>query len=130
MLYSVGFWLQGKYSVPAFDLLAALWVYYLTATAIVAVICLFKREDVKPGNIRDMGLVLGTATLADGGYAALVAGQATGSVAIVTALSAASTAITVVLAFVFLKSKPGMREWLGVVGVVSGISLVHLSGAG
>ncbi|MCR6659676.1 MAG: DMT family transporter [Asticcacaulis sp.] len=128
LLYGVGFWLQGKYSIPVFGPLAALWVYYLSATAIVAVICLLRRENVRPGNLKNISLILGTAILAGGGYAALVAGQTTGSIAVVTALSAASTAITVVLAFLFLKAKPGMGGWLGVAGVAIGIALVHLSG--
>ena len=129
LLYGVGFWLQGKYSIPVFGPLPVLWVYYLTATALVALVCLITRQDVKPGNVKQMALILGTATLAGGGYAALVAGQATGSIAVATALSAASTAITVILAFLFLKTKPGMRGWLGVAGVTFGIALVHLSGS-
>jgi drug/metabolite transporter (DMT)-like permease len=127
ILYGLGFWLQGKYSVPTFGPLPALWVYYLSATAITALICLVARKDMKPAGPLELTQMLGTAVLAGGGYAALVAGQATGSIAIVTALSAASTAVTVILAFVFLKNKPGVRGWIGVVGVVAGIVLVHLT---
>ena len=130
LFYGVGFWLQGKYSIPAFGPLPALWVYYLTATAVIAGICIFRRQDVRPGGLKSIALILGTASLAGGGYAALVAGQSAGSVAIATALSAASTAITVILAFVFLKNRPGVRGWLGVAGVAIGIGLVHLSGGG
>lgn len=130
LFYGVGFWLQGKYSIPAFGPLPALWVYYLTATAVIAGICIFRRQDVRTGGLKSIALILGTASLAGGGYAALVAGQSAGSVAIATALSAASTAITVILAFVFLKNRPGVRGWLGVAGVAIGIGLVHLSGGG
>ena len=130
LFYGVGFWMQGKYSIPTFGALPALWVYYLSATAVIAGICIFTRQHVRPGSPKNIALILGTASLAGGGYAALVAGQSTGSVAIATALSAASTAITVVLAFTFLKTRPGVRGWLGVAGVAIGIGLVHLSAGG
>ncbi len=129
LLYGLGFWIQGRFSVPAFGPLPALWVYYLSATAVVAAICMVKRQSVKPADFKSLTQILGTAALAGGGYAALVAGQSGGNIAIVTALSAASTAVTVVLAFIFLKSKPGWQGWLGVAGVVSGVALVHLFGA-
>jgi drug/metabolite transporter (DMT)-like permease len=129
MLYGIGFWLQGKYSIPTFGPLPALWVYYLSATAIVALICLVKRAPIKPAGLKEMAQIIGTATLAGGGYAALVAGQTGGDIAVVTALSAASTAVTVVLAFAFLKNKPGWQGWLGVAGVVVGVALVHLCGS-
>lgn len=127
LLYGVGFWLQGKYSIPIFGPLPALWIYYLFATAIVAVVCLLRKQNVAPGSLKDVGLILGTAILAGGGYAALVVGQMSGKIAVVTALSSVSTAITVLLAFVFLKDQPGTRGWLGVLGVVAGIAVVHLA---
>ena len=125
--YGVGFWMQGKYVIPAFGPIVALWIYYVTASAATALVSLVRKVDLRLASVKDGALVLGTAMLAGGGYAALAAGQTTGKIAIVTALSAASTAITVILAFLFLKEKPGIKGWIGVAGVAFGVALLHLA---
>lgn len=127
LLYGLGFWLQGKYTLPRFGPVFSLWTYYLTATLITGALCLLQKHTLRLEARKDMVLVLGSAALAGSGYAALLAGQTTGAVAVVTALSAASTAVTVLLAFVFLKDKPRVNGWLGVGLVVSGIALLHLA---
>ena len=127
LLYGIGFWLQGKYSLPTFGPLVTLWIYYIAATLAVAFICLGRRRSIVLHGIKNIGLVLSTALLAGSGYAALAIGQSAGEIAIPTALSSASTAITVILAFAFLKEKPGLRGWLGICGVVSGVAILHLT---
>lgn len=127
LLYGIGFWLQGKYSLPTFGPLVTLWIYYVSATLIVALVCVMRRKSIVLHGVKNVGLVLGTALLAGSGYAALAIGQSAGEIAIPTALSSASTAITVMLAFAFLKEKPGIRGWLGICGVVSGVVILHLT---
>ncbi len=127
LLYGIGFWLQGKYSLPTFGPLVTLWIYYMTATLAVAFVCLVHSKSIVLHGIKNIGLVLGTALLAGSGYAALAIGQSAGEIAIPTALSSASTAITIMLAFAFLKEKPGLRGWLGICGVVAGVAILHLT---
>lgn len=127
LLYGLGFWLQGKYVVPVFGAMSTLWIYYLMAVAMTAIISRLKRQDVKLDSARDIALVLGSAFLAAGGYAALAAGQTTGKIAIVTALSAASPAVTAILAFTILREKPALTGWLGIAAVTLGVAILHLA---
>ena len=127
LLYGGGFWLQGKFVEPRFGPLLAIWLYYVTAAIVVGGVCLARRCPVKLNSGKDWGLVLATGLLAAGGYAALATGQRSGAVAVVTALSAVSTAVTVILAFVFLKDKPTWKGWLGVGLVIAGVAILDLT---
>jgi drug/metabolite transporter (DMT)-like permease len=126
ILYGAGFWAQGRYSVPAFGNLVPIWSYYflgsLTLLAITALMC----ADVRLPAPKEVPAILGTAILAVAGYGTLVLGQASGHVAVVTALSAAASAITVVLARVLLKQPVASHGWIGLCAVVCGLAVLHL----
>ncbi len=127
LLYGTAYWIQGRYAVPVFGALDAIWIYYVFATIVVAVFALVRRQDVRLTGTRDTLLIAATAVLAAGGYLALAFGQASGSVAVATALSAAASAITVLLARVFIREKVAIAGWIGVACVVAGVATLHLS---
>ena len=130
LLYGTAYWIQGKYAVPVFGALDAIWIYYVFATLVVALVALVRRHDVRLKDTRDTVLIAVTALLAAAGYLALAFGQASGSVAIATAMSAAASAITVMLARVFIREKVAVTGWVGVACVVAGVATLHLSVGG
>lgn len=130
LLYGTAYWIQGKYAVPVFGALDAIWIYYVFATLVVALVALVRRHDVRLKDTRDTVLIAVTALLAAAGYLALAFGQASGSVAIATAMSAAASAITVMLAGVFIREKVAVTGWVGVACVVAGVATLHLSVGG
>lgn len=127
LFFGVAYWVQGKYSVPVFGALGTIWIHYLFATAVVAVLALARRQSIRMTSLKDTGLVLATALLACGGYLALAFGQAAGSIAVATALSAGASAITVMLAWIFTREKVSMAGWIGVACVVAGVATLHLT---
>jgi drug/metabolite transporter (DMT)-like permease len=127
LFFGIAYWVQGKYSVPVFGALGTIWIHYLFATVVVAVLALVRRQSIRMTSLKDTGLVLATALLACGGYLALAFGQAAGSIAIATALSAGASAITVVLAWIFTREKVSLAGWIGVACVVAGVATLHLS---
>jgi len=127
LLYGTAYWIQGKYAVPVFGALDAIWIYYLFATLVVALVAATRRHDVRLAGTRDTVLIAITAVLAAAGYLALAFGQASGSVAVATALSAAASAITVLLARVFIREQVAVTGWIGVACVVAGVATLHLS---
>jgi drug/metabolite transporter (DMT)-like permease len=127
VLYGTAYWIQGKYAVPVFGALDAIWIYYLFATLVVALVARARRHDVRLAGTRDTVLIAITAVLAAAGYLALAFGQASGSVAVATALSAAASAITVLLARVFIREQVAVTGWIGVACVVAGVATLHLS---
>lgn len=130
LLYGTAYWIQGKYAVPVFGALDAIWVYYVFATLVVALVALVRRHDVRLKGTRDTALIAVTAVLAAAGYIALAFGQASGSIAVATAMSAAASAITVLLARVFIREKVALAGWIGVACVVAGVATLHLSVGG
>jgi len=127
LLYGTAYWIQGKYAVPVFGALDAIWIYYLFATLVVALVAGARRHDVRLAGRRDTVLIAITAILAAAGYLALAFGQASGSVAVATALSAAASAITVLLARLFIREQVAITGWIGVACVVAGVAILHLS---
>ncbi len=126
--YGIGFWLQGHYAIPAFGAFPVIWAYYSGGFVILLVVARIRRQPLMLARRRDIGLITMSALLAAGGYLALAFGQATGEVAVTTALSAAANAITVILAFVFVREKVTPAGWIGVACVVAGIAILHLAG--
>lgn len=127
LLYGAAYWLQGKFSVPVFGALGAIWIYYVFATLVTAAIALWRRQPVRMDGPKDAALVFATALLAAGGYLALAFGQSGGSIAVATALSAGASAITVLLAWIFIREKVSLAGWAGVACVVAGVATLHLS---
>jgi len=127
ILYGFGFWLQGRYAVPETGALFALWSYYALGFVSVLAATLLSGHRLHPPSGRNAAFVFGTALCAFGGYLALVLGQASGEVAVVTALSASASAVTVLLARVFLGERTAWTGGLGLVAVVAGLVLLHLS---
>ncbi len=127
LFYGIAYWLQGKYSVPVFGAVGTIWIHYVFATLVVALLAVWRRQSVRIGGLKDTALVFASALLACGGYLALAFGQAGGSIAVATALSATASAITVVLAWLFTREKVSLAGWIGVACVVAGVATLHLS---
>ncbi|ESQ79370.1 DMT family transporter [Asticcacaulis sp. YBE204] len=128
VFYGLGYWLQGKFVLPAFGPVPTIWLYYLNSAAVFGLTAMLRRTPVLHfGGAKDVALLLITASLSGGGFAAMMVAQADGEIAIATALSSAATAITVVLAFLFMKDKPDWKGWLGVAAVVAGIAILQLA---
>jgi drug/metabolite transporter (DMT)-like permease len=128
LCYGVSYWLQGKYLLPAFGPVPTLWACYVVAVlAIGAYSLMWKRPINEVKGLKGAGLIGLSASLGGGGLAALNLAQADGDIAIATALSSASTLVTVVFAVIALKEKPGVWGWAGITAVIAGIALLNLS---
>jgi len=102
VLYGFGFWLQGRHAVPETGAFFALWSYYALGFVSLLAATLLSGHRLHPPSGRKAAFVFGTALCAFRGYLALVLGQASGEVAVVTVLSASASGVTVLLSRVFL----------------------------
>ncbi len=123
--FGAGFWLQGRYATPAFGVLFPVWSYYCTGAFTAALLGLALRRDIRPPSVPDLKLVASVSAMGTSGYLALTAGFATGQVAVVTVLSTTASAVTVLLAALWLKEPVTRLQWLGVLLVVLGLALIH-----
>jgi drug/metabolite transporter (DMT)-like permease len=127
VLYGCGFWVQGRFSVPALGLLIPIWSYYALGSLTVLLVAVVTRRNVRPPTLLEAPAMCATAMLAVAGYGALVRGQATGQVAIVTALSSVASAVTVLLARVFLRQPVALHGWLGLGAVIVGLAILRIN---
>lgn len=128
LLFGLGYWAQGTFVLPTFGAVSTVFLYYLGAALVFGLSALILRANLRTfDNAKEMGLMLATAGLSGGGFAATLLAQTDGDVAIATAVSSASTAITVILALIFLKDRPSRTGWAGVVAVVGGVMLLQLA---
>lgn len=126
VLYGFGFWLQGRHAVAELGALFALWSYYALGVVSMLALAVLGGYRLRPPSRRTAPAVFGTALCAFGGYLALVLGQSSGQVAVVTALSASASAVTVLLARAFLGERIAAIGGLGLTAVICGLVLLHL----
>lgn len=125
VLYGGAFWVQGWFCVPVFGSYLPVWSYYLVGSFALATFAVVTGTDRRLPCRGEMIPLLGTTLLAVGGYGTLAAGQATGEIAIVTALSSVASAVTVLLARAVLKQSVTPRGWLALGAVVTGLVILH-----
>lgn len=125
--YGVLFWILGFHVAPQLGGIVPVWLVRLTTISLLALLAVpFKQSLVPPRGsiwwyITGVGildtLAFVTATLALGN------GQ---EVAIVSVLVSLFSAVTVVLAWIFLHDRLHWNQWLGIVVIFIGIVLVNL----
>ncbi|MBA3823617.1 MAG: EamA family transporter [Ktedonobacterales bacterium] len=129
LLFGVTFWLFGWRVTPLLGGIAPVWVVRLTAASLMGVVVLAggdarPRAAVLPTWL--WGALAGVALLDTLGYVANVAGLATGDVAAVNVLSSLFSAVTVLLAGIFLREQLLVRQWVGIGVILLGVVLVSL----
>lgn len=127
VLYGCGFWMQGRFAVPSLGALIPIWSYYTLGSITLLTVAVVGRKNMRPPTRHEAPALYATAILAVAGYGALLRGQATGQVAVVTALSSAASAVTVLLARVFLKQAVTVHGWVGLAAVVMGLAILRLN---
>ncbi|WP_186160039.1 DMT family transporter [Burkholderia gladioli] len=125
LMFGLGFWLQGAFAVQRLGVASALWVYYLTAVAILSLLLARRRAfSAPPASL--VALLLSISLL---GFLSLALGAATGQVAIVTVLSSLASAVTVLLGFVIRHERPSAAQWLGIAAILAGVVLLKVTPA-
>ncbi len=129
LLFGVTFWLFGWRVTPALGGIAPVWVVRLTTASVLGIVVLAggdRRARTEPSPVWLWSALMGIALLDTMGYVANVAGLAQGDVAAVNVLSSLFSAVTVLLAGVFLRERLLRRQWVGLVTILVGVALVSL----
>jgi drug/metabolite transporter (DMT)-like permease len=123
LAFGAGFWLQGRFAVPALGAVVPVWTLYAAESLLVAILALSVG-----GNLalpQRLGALLAASGLGLGGFIALTLGLATGRLAVVVALSSVTSAITVLLGRVLDGARLAVHQWLAVAAVVAGLVLLR-----
>jgi drug/metabolite transporter (DMT)-like permease len=125
-MYGLNFWLIGFHIMPALSGTFSVWSTRALSVAILPIICLATKQSlaIPRGNVWWTLIAIGLFdTVA---YLASNLGLATGHVSLVTVLGSLFGAVTVFLAYAFLKERLEKTQWLGIVLIFAAIVLVSV----
>jgi len=124
--FGVLFWFLGFHVVPAVGSAVSVWVMRLTALVALSLAAAPARQTLKLPRGKVWWLLLAVGILDTAAFVANNAGLSTGQVSVVSVLASLYGAITVLLAWIFLRERLERSQWLGVVLIFIGIVLVSL----
>lgn len=127
LLYGCSFWLQGKYALPELGATAMLWLGYTAGLASLTGMLLKGSLQLSLPPLKYCSSLLGASFLNLGGFSTFALGATYGSVAIVTVISTLSGGVAAILGFLFLKERLKPVQVVGVIGVLAGAAVLHLS---
>jgi drug/metabolite transporter (DMT)-like permease len=127
LLFGVGFFVQGRYALPALGTTATLLVGYAFGVTSLALVLTFSRGETwraPPASAWPLLLAQSTASLAALGSFAI--GASTGAIAVVTVLSTLSGGVTALLGLTLRAERLTALQWTGVAAVIAGAVVLRL----
>jgi drug/metabolite transporter (DMT)-like permease len=124
--FGVLFWFLGFYVVPAVGPAISVWMIRLTCFSVLAVAAVPARQSLKLPTGSVWWLLAAVGFLDTAAFVANNAGLQTGQVSVVSVLASLYGAVTVLLAWIFLREKLERSQWFGIVLIFAGIVLVSI----
>jgi drug/metabolite transporter (DMT)-like permease len=124
--FGVLFWFLGFYVVPAVGPTISVWVIRLTSFSVLALAAIPTRQSLKLPIGSVWWLLAAVGFLDTAAFVANNAGLHTGQVSVVSVLASLYGAVTVLLAWIFLREKLERSQWFGIVLIFAGIVLVSI----
>jgi drug/metabolite transporter (DMT)-like permease len=124
--FGVLFWFLGFYVVPAVGPTISVWVIRLTSFSVLALAAIPAGQGLKLPSGSVWWLLAAVGFLDTAAFVANNAGLHTGQVSVVSVLASLYGAVTVLLAWIFLREKLERSQWLGIVLIFAGIVLVSI----
>jgi drug/metabolite transporter (DMT)-like permease len=124
--FGVLFWFLGFYVVPAVGPTISVWVIRLTSFSVLALAAIPTRQSLRLPSGSVWWLLAAVGFLDTAAFVANNAGLHTGQVSVVSVLASLYGAVTVILAWIFLREKLERSQWLGIILIFAGIVLVSI----
>jgi drug/metabolite transporter (DMT)-like permease len=122
--FGVMFWLLGFRVMPVLGGYASVWVIRLTTFCVLALAAAPARQSVSLPHGAVWWFLAGVGLLDTSAFLANNLGLKTGHVAVVTVLASLFGAVTVLLAWIFLREKLQRSQWLGIFLIFVGVVLI------
>ena len=120
------FWFLGFYVIPAVGPTISVWVIRLTSFSVLALLAVPARQSLQLPSGSVWWMLAAVGFLDTAAFIANNAGLRTGQVSVVSVLASLYGAITVLLAWIFLRERLERSQWLGIVLIFIGIVLVSI----
>jgi drug/metabolite transporter (DMT)-like permease len=124
--FGVLFWLLGFHVMPVLGGYASVWVIRLVTFSTLGLVAAPARQRLRPPRGDVWWLLVGIGILDTSAFVASNLGLKTGHVAVVTVIASLFSAVTVFLAWVFLRERLQRSQWLGIFLIFVGIILASL----
>ena len=122
--FGVMFWLLGFRVTPVMGGVAPIWIFRVVALLTLAAASRPARQPLRLPDARAWWLLAGTGGLDTSAFVLTCVGMTTEQVSVVTVLCSLFGAVTVGLAWVFLREPLHWTQWLGIFLIFVGIVLV------
>jgi drug/metabolite transporter (DMT)-like permease len=122
--YGIDFWLLGIYITPVFGGIMPVWIIRLTTICMLAVFVKPARQNLRLPPRKALWLVLIIGLLDTMAFLSVAIGFTTDLVSVVSVLASLFSAVTVLLAWIFLREKLQWSQWLGISIIFLGVLLV------
>ena len=120
------FWLLGFFVTPALGQVVPIWLFRLTALFLLTPLALLRPKSLGWLSRSNLALVSCVGLLDTAAFVASAFGFAGGHVAIVSVLASLYSAVTVLLAAIFLRERLHAIQWLGITLLLAGVIVTHL----
>ena len=124
--YGIDFWLLGIYIAPVFGGIMPVWVIRSTTICTLALFAMPARQSLRWPPGRAWWLIIAIGLLDTMAFLSTIIGYTTDQVSVVSVLASLFSAVTVVLAWIFLREKLQWSQWLGIAIIFLGVSFVKL----
>jgi drug/metabolite transporter (DMT)-like permease len=124
--FGVLFWFLGFYVVSAVGPTISVWVIRLTSFSVLAIAAIPARQSLNLPRGSVWWLLAAVGFLDTAAFVANNAGLHTGQVSVVSVLASLYGAVTVILAWIFLREKLERSQWFGIILIFAGIVLVSI----
>jgi drug/metabolite transporter (DMT)-like permease len=124
--YGIDFWLLGIYITPVFGGIMPVWIIRLTTICTLALFAMPAGQSLRRPSRRAWWLIVPIGILDTMAFLSVAIGYTTDQVSVVSVLASLFSAVTVLLAWIFLREKLQWSQWLGIVIIFLGVSLVKL----
>lgn len=124
--YSVSFFILGFYITPVLGAVVPIAIYRLVSVLIMFSVALALRGGLARPRGQAWIPVAAIGILDTTAYVLMTIGLTTDQVSVVTVLSSLFAAVTVVLAWIFLRERMRWYQWLGIGFIFAGIILVSV----
>jgi drug/metabolite transporter (DMT)-like permease len=118
------FWFLGFHVVPVLGSVISVWMIRLTSFTVLFLAAAPARQSIALPRGRVWWMLAGVGLLDTAAFVFNNAGLHTGQVSVVSVLASLYGAVTVVLAWIFLRERLELSQWLGIVLIFAGIVLV------
>jgi drug/metabolite transporter (DMT)-like permease len=124
--YGIDFWLLGIYITPVFGGIMPVWIIRSTTICTLALFAMPAHQSLRWPPRRAWWLIVPIGILDTMAFLSVAIGYTTDQVSVVSVLASLFSAVTVLLAWIFLHEKLQWSQWLGIVIIFLGVSLVKL----